>query len=63
MEEQYYFAVDENYEEWCAGGPWFNETICQSLHGPLFEELFVTAHEDRYYIVCGLYAYDQCKES
>ena len=56
MEEQYYFAVDENYEEWCAGGPWFNETICQSLHGPLFEELFVTACQDRYYLMCGLYA-------
>ena len=36
---------------------WFNETICQRLHGPLFEELFVTARQDMYGLMCGLHAY------
>ena len=31
------FSVDENDKEWCRVGPWFDETIYQSLRGPLFE--------------------------
>ena len=56
MEDQYDFAVDKQYGEWCIGGPWFNEKICQSLHGPLCEELFVTVRQYIYDLMCGLYA-------
>ena len=55
--EQYNFLVYEHNEEWCTGGPWFNEKICQNLHSPLFEELFVTAREYRYDLMCGLHAH------
>ena len=34
----------------------------QNLRGHLFEELFVAACEDRYDVMCGLYAHDQHKE-
>ena len=58
-----YFSVDKKYKNWCTGGLWFNETICQNIHGTLFEEFFVRAREDRYDIMCGLYAYNQRKEN
>ena len=48
--------MDENNEKCCTGGPWFIGTIFQSFHGPLFEQLFVTAHQNRYDIICGLHA-------
>ena len=35
--EQHPFAVNECYKKWCAGGPCFDEAICQNLLGPLFE--------------------------
>ena len=33
----------------------------KSLHGHLFEELFVTARQDRFDIMCGLHNYEKCK--
>ena len=60
--EQYNFTAEKQYEEWCTGGPWFNKTIFQYLHGPLSEELSVTAREDRYDIMCRLHASDKRKE-
>ena len=47
--------------EWFTGGLWFNDTIYQSLRGPLFEEFFVTARQDSYGLICGLHAYDKRK--
>ena len=61
--EQINFAVDKQYVYWCTGGTWFNWEICHNLHGTVFEELFVTAREDRYDIMCGLYAYNQREEN
>ena len=57
--EQNKFAVDDNFIECCTEGPWFNQTIFQILHGPIFEELFVTARQDRYYLMCDLHAHDK----
>ena len=37
IKEEINFTLDKHFEEWCAGGPWFNETIFHNLHGPLFE--------------------------
>ena len=51
--------MDEYNEEWCTVGPWFNEKIFQSLHGHFFEEFFVTAHQDRYDLMCVLHANDK----
>ena len=60
--EKYNFDVYEHDEEWCKGGPWFNGKICQNIHGPLFEELFFTARQDRYDLMCGLHTYDKLKD-
>ena len=57
-----YFSVDEQYEECCTESPWFNQTIWQNIHVPLFEELFFIAHEDIYDLICVLHTYDKHKE-
>ena len=56
--DQYKFVVEEHLIEWCTGGPLFNDFLW-NLHGPKFEELFVTSCQDRYDILCGLHAYDK----
>ena len=53
--------MDEQYGDWCRGGTWFRETICQNIHGPLFNDFFVTTGEGRYDLICRLYAYNQRK--
>ena len=55
MKEQINFVLDEHYGGLCIGGPQFNDKFCHNLHGTLFEEFFVTAVEDIYDIMCGLY--------
>ena len=55
--EQYKFSAEEHFIDWCTGGPWFNKTICQNLHSPMYEELFVTEGQDRYELMCVLHAY------
>ena len=52
---QCHFILDENYEEWFTGSPWFNETTCRNPPGPLFYELFVTERQDRYDLMCVLH--------
>ena len=56
---QYKFAVDEHYIEWCTGGPRFNKKKNKNQHGPIFEELFVTAHKYSYDLMCGYNAHDK----
>ena len=46
----------------CTGGPWFNDTIFQNIHDPLFEEFFVTAHQYIFYIMCGLHDCEKCRK-
>ena len=62
-EEEYHLAVDKSGKELCTGGPWFNDKVFQNLHGPLFEKLFVTVRQDRYYFMYGLHAYNKHKET
>ena len=57
--DQYEFSVEQKFIEWCTGVPWFHNTIFRNLHGPIFEELFFTARQDMYVLMCGLHAYDK----
>ena len=52
--------MDEHDKERCNGGPWLNKTIFHILRGPIFEELFVTASQNRNDTMCGLHADDKC---
>ena len=45
------------YNEW-----FLNQTICQNLHGPIFESFFVTAQQYRYDWMCGLQTYDKTED-
>ena len=54
-------AVDEQYEDWCTGFPWFNETIFKNPHGSLLGYCFVTAREGIYVLMCGFNSYNQPK--
>ena len=54
---QYRFFVEEHFIDWCSGGPCFNETSFFNLHGPIFEEFFVTAFQDTNDLMCGLHAH------
>ena len=50
LKGQYKLAVDETFIDWC------NKKNLNPL-GPIFEEFFVTARQDRYDLICGLEAY------
>ena len=54
-----YICCWRKFIECCTGGPWFNKTIHRHLHGPIFDELFFTAHQDRYGWMCGVHAYNR----
>ena len=57
IKEQIYLSSDEKFAHWCKGGIWYNKTIRNNLHVTVFEDLFVTARQDRYQLMCGLHAY------
>ena len=59
--EKINFSFNVQYGDWCTIGPGFNENCFQNLHGPLFNELFVTAREYGNDLMCGFYAYGQLK--
>ena len=40
-------------------GPWYNITIYTSLYGVRFEDLCVTARQDRYRLLCALDAHNK----
>ena len=35
--EKINFSFYEQYGNWCTVGIWFYDTVCNNLHGPLFE--------------------------
>ena len=55
--EKYKLSIEDHFIERCTVGPWFNQTMFRNLHGPIFEELFVTERQGRYNLMCGLYAH------
>ena len=55
--DQHGFSADKSFPRWCTGGRWYNTTICQNLHRPIFEDFFVTVRQDIYSMMCGLHIY------
>ena len=56
------FTVDEIFTWWYEYWPRYNATICHNLHGPVFEDLFVTSHQDRYDLLDSLNTYEKLHE-
>ena len=56
---------DLNYEmelqnsDWMTGGPWYNTSICNKLHGNVFEGFNINARTDTYNIMCCIDAYER----
>ena len=36
------------------GGPWYNTSICKTLHGKVFERFIKNARTERYNIMCSI---------
>ena len=45
------------FSQWYTDGSWYNANICNNLRGRVFEDFFVTAHQDRWNLVYSLKAY------
>ena len=45
--------------DWITGGPWYKTSICEKLHGKMFEELIRNERSDRYNIVCSIDAHEK----
>ena len=45
------------------GRPWYNTSICNKLHGKVFEGFIRNARTDRYNIMCYIYAYEKEHQS
>ena len=44
--------MDIQNSDWLTGGPWYNTSICNKLHGKLFEGFIINKRTDRYHIMC-----------
>ena len=54
------YEMDEsNHQYWLNEGPWYNTVICSRMHGSLFEDFITNARNDRYNILCYLFAHDK----
>ena len=40
--------------DWLTGGPWYKKSICNKLHGKLFEGFIRNTRTDRYNIMCSI---------
>ena len=45
------------------GVPWYNTSICNKLHGKVFEAFIRNARTDRYNIMCSIDAYEKEHQS
>ena len=45
--------------DWITGGPWYNTSICDKLHGRLFEEFIINERTNRYNIMCSIYEHEK----
>ena len=45
------------------GGPWYNTSICEKLHGNVFEGFIRNARTDRYNIMCSIDAHEKENQS
>ena len=56
IQNEYYF--DHYFPHWVSVGTWYNPTICPNLLGSVIENIFVTAREDIYDIICAVNTYE-----
>ena len=52
--EQLQYDMDEQNSKWMTGSTWYNTSICEKLHGKLFEVFIINERTDRYNIMCSI---------
>ena len=57
--EQLQYEMDKLNSEWMTGGTWYNKSICNKLHGKVFEGFIRNARTDRYNIMFYIDAYEK----
>ena len=55
--------MDKNNPDWMTGGPWYNTSICEKIHGKVFEEFIRDSRTYRYNIMCYIYAHEKNNSS
>ena len=55
--EELKYYMDIKNSDWLTDGPWYNTSICNKLHGKLFEVFIINPRTDRYNIMCSIDAY------
>ena len=54
------YEMDKSNHPNCLNkGPWYNTSICSSLHGSLFDDFITHAITDRYNLLCSIVAHDK----
>ena len=46
------YDIYQRNQDWTTGGPWYNTSICQKIHGIVFEEFIRNEITDRYNLMC-----------
>ena len=57
--EQLQYDMDNQNSEWTTGGPWYNTSICNKLHGKVFEGFIRNSRTDRSNIMCSIDAHQK----
>ena len=52
--EELKYDMDILNSDWLTGGPWYKKSICNKLHGKLFEGFIRNTRTDRYNIMCSI---------
>ena len=51
--------MDKHNSDWITGVPWYNTSICEKLHGNVFEGFIRNTITDRYNIMCSIYEHEK----
>ena len=59
LKEQFEFYFDQNCPPWIQNGPWYNTKICSNVCSSSLENLFTTARQNRYALMCSINSYEK----
>ena len=57
--EQLQYDMKKNNSEQMTGGPWYNISFFNTLHGKVFERFIINARTDRYNIICYIESHEK----
>ena len=57
--EKLKYDIEKHNPEWMTCGTWYNTSICNKLHGNMFEGFIRNAKTERYNIMCAIDAHEK----